>query len=103
MTNTREPANRKLFSSLQEEIDYRREENYAKVQIIKQLTYMKVAPSNSNVTSGTCSCKIASTHSYRIDNIYKELSIDLETNTKSKKIYIKPNLIKQKYLLKVKF
>ena len=85
MTNTREPANRKLFSSLQEEIDYRREENYAKIQIIKQLTYMKVAPSNSNVTSGTCSCKIASTHSYRIDNIYKELSIDLETNTKSKK------------------
>ena len=85
MTNTREPANRKSISSLQEEINYLREENHGKIQLIKQLTYMKVAPSNSNVTTGTYSCKIASTHSYRIDNTYKELSIDLETNTKSKK------------------
>ena len=37
MTNTREPANRKLFSSLQEEIDYLREENHAKIQKLNNL------------------------------------------------------------------
>ena len=43
---------------------------------------MKVAPSNSDIT---CSCKVASTHTYRVNNSYKEPSIDLETNTKLKK------------------
>ena len=42
ITNTQEPANRKSMSSLQEEIDYLREENHAKTQIIKQLSDMKV-------------------------------------------------------------
>ena len=46
MTNTQEPANWKYISSL-------REENHAKTQIIKQLTDMKVAPSNSDITTGT--------------------------------------------------
>ena len=44
---------------------------------------MKVVPSNSDIT--TCSCKVATTHTYRVDNNYKEPSIDLETNTKSNK------------------
>ena len=85
MTNTQEPANRKSISSLQEEMDYLREENHVKTQIIKHLTDMKVAPSNSDITTGTCSCKVASTHTYCVDNNYKEPSIDLETNTKSNK------------------
>ena len=46
---------------------------------------MKVVPSNSDITTGTCSCKVASTHTYRADYDYKETSIDLETNTKSNK------------------
>ena len=85
MRNTQEPANRKSVSSLQEEIDYLREENHAKTEIIKQLTDMKVVPSNSGITTGVCSCKVASTHTYRSDNNYKEPSFDLETNTKSNK------------------
>ena len=35
MANTQESANRKSISSLQEEIDYLREENHLKTQIIK--------------------------------------------------------------------
>ena len=58
MANTQEPANRKSISSLQEETDYLREENHAKTQIIKQITDMKVAPSNSDITKGTCSYKV---------------------------------------------
>ena len=85
MVNTQEPANRKSISSLQEEIDYLREENHAKTQIIKHLTDMKVVPSNSDITTGACSCKVASIHTYCIDNNYKEPSIDLETNSKSNK------------------
>ena len=84
MTHTKEPANQKSITSLQEEIDYLREENHAKTQTIKQLTDMKVAPSNSDITTGTCTCKVASIHTYRVNNNYKEPSIDLETNTKSK-------------------
>ena len=57
MVNTQEPANRKSISSLQEEIDYLREENHAKTQIIKHLTDMKVVPFNNDITKGTCSCK----------------------------------------------
>ena len=34
MVNIQQPANRKSFPSLQEEIDYLREENHAKTQII---------------------------------------------------------------------
>ena len=71
MTNTQEPGNRKSISSLQEEIDYLREENHAKIQIIKQLTDMKIAPSNSDITTVTCNCKVASTHIYRVNNNYK--------------------------------
>ena len=85
MVNTQEPANRKSISSLQEEIDYLREENHAKTQIIKPLTDMKVVPSNNNITSGACSCKLASTHTSCVDSNYKEPSIDLETNTKPNK------------------
>ena len=83
MTNTQEPTNRKSISSLQEEIDYLQEENHAKTQIIKQLTDMKVVPSNSDITTGACNGKVASTHTYRADNNYKEPLFDLETNTKS--------------------
>ena len=62
MVNTQEPANKESISSLQEEIDYLREENHAKTQIIKHLTDMKVVPSNNDITTGACSCKLASTH-----------------------------------------
>ena len=72
MTNTQEPANRKSISSLQEEIDYYSEENHAKTQIIKQFTDMKVVPSNSDSTTGACSCKVDSTHTYCVNNNYKE-------------------------------
>ena len=85
MINTQEPANRESISSLQEEIHYLREENQAKTQIIEHLTDMKVVPSNNDITTGTCSCKLASTHTYCLDSNYKEPSIDLETNTKSNK------------------
>ena len=85
MTHTHKPANRKSISSLQEEIDYLREENHAKTQIIKHLTDMKVVPSNNDITTGACSCKLASTHTSCVDSNYKEPSIDLETNTKSNK------------------
>ena len=84
MVNTQKPANKKSISSLQEEIDYLREENHAKTQRIKHLTDMKVVLSNSNITTGACSCKLASTHTYCVDSNYKEPSIDLKTNTKSK-------------------
>ena len=57
----------------------------AKTQIIKQFTEMEEAPSNSDITIGPCSCKVASNHTYRLDNNYKETSIDLETNAKSKR------------------
>ena len=83
MANTQEPANRKSISSLQEEIDHLREENHAKTQIIKQLSDMKIVPYNSHITTGACSCKVASAHTYRGDNNYKDPSIDLETNIKS--------------------
>ena len=43
---------------------------------------MKVFPFNSDITTGACSCKVASIHTYCIDNNYKEPSIDLETNSK---------------------
>ena len=79
MVNTQEPANRKSISSLQEEIDYLREENHAKTQIIKHLTDMKVVPFNSDITKGACSCKVTSTHTYCVDSNYEEPSIDLET------------------------
>ena len=79
MPNTQEPANRKSISSLQEEIDYLREENHAKTQIIKHLTDMKVVPFNSDITKGACSCKVTSTHTYCVDSNYEEPSIDLET------------------------
>ena len=46
---------------------------------------MKVVPSNNDIITGACSCKLASTHNYCIDSNYKEPSIDLETNTKSNK------------------
>ena len=46
---------------------------------------MKVVPSNSDITTGACSCKVASIHTYCVDSNYKEPSIDLETNTKSNK------------------
>ena len=85
MTHTHKPANRKSISFLQEEIDYFREENHAKTQIIKQFTNMKVVPSNSDLTAGACSWKVASTQSFCVDNSYKEHSIDLETNAKSNK------------------
>ena len=77
MTNTQEPANQKSISCIQEEIGNFQEENHAKTQIIKHLTDMKVVPSNSDITTGACSCKVASTHTYRVDNNYKEPSIDL--------------------------
>ena len=79
MTNTQEPANRKSISSFQEEIDYLREENHAKTQITKHLTDMKVVPSNSDITTGACSCKVTSTHTNCVDSNYEEPSIDLET------------------------
>ena len=41
---------------------------------------MKVAPSNGNITTGTCSSKVASTHIYCFNNVWKQSSIDLETN-----------------------
>ena len=85
MVNTQELTNRKSISSLQEEIDYLREENQAKTQIIKHFTDMKVVPSNNDITTGVCSCKLASTHTYCVDSNYKKPSIDLETNTKSNK------------------
>ena len=75
----------KSISSLQEEVDYLREDNHAKIHIIKQLTDIKVIPSNSNITTGTCSFKVTSSHTYRVDNNYKQLSIHSETNTKSNK------------------
>ena len=68
-TNTQEPANRKFHLYTK------------KIQIIKQLTDMKVAPSNSNITTGTCSCKVAITHTYRVDNDNAEPSIDVESTT----------------------
>ena len=61
MTNTCEPTNRKSISSPQEEIDYLWDKNHAKTQIIKQITDMKVVPSNSDLTTGACS-KVATTH-----------------------------------------
>ena len=85
MVNTQEPANWKSISSLQEEIDYRREENHAKTQIIKHFTDMKVVPSNNDITTGNYSCKLANTHTSCVDSNYKEPSIDFETNTKSNK------------------
>ena len=45
---------------------------------------MKKFPSNSDITTGN-SCKVGSTHNYRVDNSYKKPSIDLETNAKSNK------------------
>ena len=57
MVNTQKPANRKSISALQEEIDYVREENHGKSPIIKNLTEMKVVPSNSDTAKGACSCK----------------------------------------------
>ena len=45
---------------------------------------MKVVPSNSDINLGAYSCKLASTLTYCVDSNYKEPSIDLETNTKSK-------------------
>ena len=68
MANTQESANRKSISSLQEEIDYLREENHLKTQIIKYLTDMKVVPSNSDITTGACSCNVASVHTYCVDS-----------------------------------
>ena len=68
MANTQESANRKSISSLQEEIDYLREENHLKTQIIKYLTDMKVVPSNSDITTGACSCSVASVHTYCVDS-----------------------------------
>ena len=82
-------ANRKSISSLQQEIDYLREENHAKTQIIKHLTDMKVVPSNSDIRTGACSCKLASTHTSCVDSNYKEPSIHLETKTKSNRILYK--------------
>ena len=72
MANTQEPAIRKSISSLQEEVDYYSEENHAKTQIIKQFTDMKVIPSNSDISTGACSCKVASTRTYCVNNNYKE-------------------------------
>ena len=46
---------------------------------------MKVVPSNNDITTAACSCKLASTHIYCVDSNYKKSSIDLETNTKSNK------------------
>ena len=66
-------------------MDYLREENQAKTQIIRHLTDMKVVPSNNDITTAACSCKLASTHIYCVDSNYKKSSIDLETNTKSNK------------------
>ena len=51
--------------------------------MIKHLTDMKVVLSNSDITAGACSCKVASTHTYNSN--YKEPLTDLETNTKSNK------------------
>ena len=85
MVNSQEPANRKSISSLQEEIDYLREENHAKIQMIKHLTDMNVVPSNNDVTTGACSCKLVNTHTYCVDSNSKEPSIVLETNKKSNK------------------
>ena len=41
---------------------------------------MKVASSNSNMTTGTCSCKVGNTHTYYVFNSQKHPSIDLKTN-----------------------
>ena len=71
MVNTQEAANRKSISSIQEEIDYLREENHAKTQIIKHLTDMKIVPSNNDITTGAYSCKLASTHTYCVDSNHK--------------------------------
>ena len=49
-----------------------------------QSTDMKVAPSTSNITTGTCSSKVASVHIYCVDNNYKEPSIDLQKNQQNK-------------------
>ena len=46
---------------------------------------MKVAPSNSNITTGTCNCKVAITHTYRVDNDNAEPSVDVESSTISVK------------------
>ena len=46
---------------------------------------MKVVSSNSGNTTGSCSCKVANTHTYCVDNNYKEPLIDLETIAKSNK------------------
>ena len=46
---------------------------------------MKIVPSSSDIMAGVCSCKVASTHTYRVNNNYKEPSIDLENNAKSNK------------------
>ena len=75
MANIQELANRKSISSLQKETDYLREKNLAKTQTIKHLTDMKVVPFDSDTTTGVCSCKVASIHTYRVDSNYKEPSI----------------------------
>ena len=47
---------------------------------------MKVVSSNSDITTGTtCSCKVANTHTFWVDNNYKEPLTDLETIAKSNK------------------
>ena len=46
---------------------------------------MKVVSFNSDNTTGTCSCKVANTHTYYVDNNYKESLDDLETTAKSNK------------------
>ena len=47
---------------------------------------MKVVSSNSDITKGsTCSCKVANTHTFCVDNNYKEPLTDLETIAKSNK------------------
>ena len=100
MVNTQEPANRKSISSLHEEIDYLREQNHSKTQIIKHLTDMKVVPSNNDIATGACSCKLASTHIYCVNSNYKEPLIDLEINTKSNKHSKKSETSKTKISLK---
>ena len=37
---------------------------------------MKVDPSDSDITTGTCNYKVARAHTYRVDNNFKEPSID---------------------------
>ena len=53
-----------------------------KTQIIKQLTDMKVVPPNSDITTGACSCKVATLILIAQIVIRKNLQL---TNTKSKK------------------